>query len=567
MPPSASSPAGPLDRDGRSDAGVGSHTDRVLLEALADPAVYGVDGPVAVHETHASWVFLAGELAYKVKKPVRLAFLDYSTLARRRAACQEEVRVNQDLAPGVYLGVRAVLRTVDGFHFAAQDAPGAVEYVVLMRRFDEAHTLQGAIQSRSLTHAQVRQVAPCLAGFHLRSPALTTGAPDVLGGWIANIEELERVEHPCAWQLEVMRGFGEAFVHAHATEMQRRAGEGWVRDGHGDLRCEHVLLGPVVRVVDRIEFDPTLRRMDVACDLAFLTMDLEAHGKRWAARELVGAYQDAGGSPGSEQLRAFYGAYWALVRAKVALIAAASGAGATRQRELVGAERLWKPAQRLCWRARSPAAIVVCGPAASGKSTLAAELARRSGLPVVSSDVIRKRRAGLRGTDRAAPEHYTEEFTRETYELLGCEARGYLDRRGGVILDATCHTSRERASVFRRLRRDNVIFLAVHCQVSLESALARAAARMHSPERVSDATPQIVAAQFRSFQPLEELPAQSVLALDCEQGIDLQVAAVTRAVDERMRVLGDGTSTPSLSPCFPRADRGVYPVVAGVAGV
>jgi hypothetical protein len=518
-----------------------------------------------VHETHASWVFLAGEFAYKVKKPVRLAFLDYSTLSRRRAACLEEVRVNRELAPDIYLGVRAILRTAEGFRFAAQDTPGAVEYAVLMRRFDEAHTLQGAIHTRSLTHAQIREVARRLADFHLSSPTLTAGgAVQALEAWSANIEEIERLEHPGAWRVEVMRGFGEAFMHTHAGEIERRAREGWVRDGHGDLRCEHLLLGPPVRIVDRIEFDPSLRQLDVACDLAFLTMDLEAHGRRWAARELVGAYRHAGGSPGSEQLRGFHGAYWALVRAKVALIAAAAPEAGVRRHELVRAEQLWRLAERLCWRARSPVAIVVCGAAASGKSTLAAELARRSRFPVISSDAIRKRRAGLRATDRAAAEHYTKEFTHATYDLLSRDALAHLGRRGGVIVDATCHIKSERALLFHRLRRGNVTFLVVHCQVSLQTALARVAARMHNPERISDATPRIVTEQFRRFQPLEELPAQSVLALDGEQDIDVQVAGVTRAVDERMRAVA--SRKPSQNPCFPPAGRGVYPVVRRRAG-
>jgi uncharacterized protein len=537
-------------------------TDPTLLEALTVPAMYGESPPVVVHETHASWVFLAGEHAYKVKKPVRLAFLDYSTLSLRHAACLEEVRVNLELAPGIYLGVRAILRTAEGFRFAAQDTPGAVEYAVLMRRFDETHTLQGAIQTRSLTHAQIREVARRLADFHLGSPTHTDGGPlQILDAWSANIAELEQVEHPGAWRVEAMRGFGEAFVHAHATEIERRVREGWVRDGHGDLRCEHVLLGPPVRVVDRIEFDPTLRHLDVACDLAFLAMDFEAHGRRWAARELVGAYRHAGSSPGSEQLRSFHGAYWALVRAKVALIAAASGDGRAHRREWARAERLWRLAERLCWRARGPVVIVVCGAAASGKSTLAAELARRSRFPVVSSDAIRKRRAGVRATERATAEHYTKEVTHATYDLLSRDALAYLDRRGGVIVDATCHTKSERALLFHRLRRGDVTFLVVHCRVSLQTALARVAARMQSPERISDATPRIVAEQFRRFQPLDELPAQSVLALDGEQDIDVQVVCVTRAVDERMRTVASPRPSRSLSPCFPPAGRGVYPVV------
>jgi uncharacterized protein len=489
-----------------------------------------------VHETHASWVFLAGGFAYKVKKPVRLAFLDYGTLARRRAACEEEVRVNRELAPGIYLGVRAIVPGRGGLRFAPQDAPQAVEYAVHMRRFEDADTLQGAIDAHTLTNAQVWRVARRLADFHRDCAPCAGGGPErLLAAWEANLRELERLDHPGDWQLQTMRRFAEAFVSAHRGEIERRVRAGKVRDGHGDLRCEHVLLGAEVRIVDRIEFDPELRHMDVAQDLAFLAMDIEAHGRRRAARELVGAYRRAGGSPASEQLRSFYCAYWALVRAKVAVIAAGDRHGRLRHRERARAGRLWGLAQRFCWRARAPIAIVVCGSAGSGKSTLAAALARRSRLQVVSSDAIRKRRAGLAPTERARPEHYTSQFTRAVYELLSREALARLERSGGVIVDATCHRRSERARLFHLLNRSDLTFLVVHCQVTLETALARASTRVRSADRISDATAEVVAAQFHRFQALDELPAANVLLLDGEQSADVQVDEVVRAVDERMR--------------------------------
>lgn len=491
---------------------------------------------VQVHETHASWVFLAGEFAYKVKKPVRLAFLDYSTLERRLAACLQEVRVNRELAPGIYLGVRAIVPTRGGFRFASKDTPGAVEYAVHMRRFDDADTLQGAIDGHSLTSAQVREVACRLADFHRNCARCAGGGPQrLLAAWEANLRELERLDHPGDWRLPMMHSFAEAFVSAHRGEIERRARAGEVRDGHGDLRCEHVLLGSAVRVVDRIEFDPKLRQMDVAQDLAFLEMDLEAHGRHRAARELIAAYRDASGSPASEQLRSFYCAYWALVRAKVAVIAAGTQHGRRRHRERARAGRLWRLAQIFCWRARRPIAIIVCGTAGSGKSTLAAELAGRSRLPVVSSDQVRKRRAGLAPTERARPEHYTSQFTRTVYEQLSREALARLERTGGVIVDATCHRRSERAQLFHLLNRGDLTLLVVHCQVTLQTALVRASARMRSAVRISDATPEIVATQFHHFQALNELPAASVLALDAEQSTDAQATEVIRAVDERMR--------------------------------
>ena len=530
-PQKMSSPRTQADR--RRDLRPKGCTDPALLETLTAPAMYGERRlQVEVHETHASWVFLAGEHAYKVKKPVALGFLNYSTLSRRHAACRDEVRVNQELAPGIYLGVRAIIRAGGGFRFGPDGTPGAVEYAVLMRRFDDADTLDGVIAAGALSHADLGAVARRLLDFHRRTPVVTGGSPDeVLDTWNANVDELEHLEHHAHWHMDIVRGFGEAFVNAHAKEIERRARDGHVRDGHGDLRCEHVLLGRTVRVLDRIEFDPALRHMDVACDLAFLTMDLDAHRQRWAARELLSAYRYAGGSPGSETLRCFYAAHWALVRAKVALIAATARDGPAHEGQVARAERLWSLAERLCWQARRPLVLVVCGPAASGKSTLAAELARRSQLPVVSSDAVRKRLAHLGPFEPARAEHYSARFTHATYEQLGRDALLALRRDDGVIVDATCRSRGDRAPLLGRLRGAGVTHLIVRCEVTLELALERAARRLHDPRRVSDATPQIAEEQFRGFEEFDELSDGSVLKVDTAQALDAQVAEIASAVD------------------------------------
>jgi len=528
-----SSPEAPTDHGG--DAGPGRATDPALLEALATPAMYGGGPPVAVHETHASWVFVAGERAYKVKKPVRFGFLDYSTLSRRRDACLEEVRVNQHLAPGIYLGVRSIVRTPRGFRLADEGAGEAVEYAAEMLSFDEADTLEGVIAAGALTPGHIQEVAARLASFHSSAPTVRGGGPaEVLDTWSANVLELSRLAHPARWHTDVPARFGEAFVHAHAAELEQRVRDGLVRDGHGDLRCEHVLVRPAVRVVDRIEFDPALRRTDVACDLAFLTMDLEAHGQRWAAQRLVSAYRQAGGSPGSQALGSFYAAHRALVRVKVALLAGAEQQERAPGARLAGAERLWGLAERLCWRARRPLAIVVCGPPASGKSTLAAELARRSQMAIVSSDAARKRLAGIPAAERARPEHYSEQFTHATYDLVGHDAERQLSDHDCVIVDATCNSRGQRELLLACLRRPDATRLVVNCQSTLEVALRRAAERMRSNERISDATPEITAEQFGRFEQPDELPEGSVLSLSTELPLDQQVARVALALDGRL---------------------------------
>lgn len=497
-----------------------------LVEALSSPEVYDGASEVRVCETHASWVFLTGDRAYKVKKPLSLPFLDYGTLARRREACREEVHVNRELAPELYIGVRAIVARDGGLRLAEESAPDAVEYAVEMVRFEESHTLAAAIGKGQVAHGHLRDVARRLARFHARAPGVAGGDPEmVLAQWSANASELARMRHPAQWHTEGLTLFASAFVQTRAAEIERRRHDGHVRDGHGDLRCEHILVEPAVRVVDRIEFDPRLRHGDVARDLAFLTMDLELRRARWAVRELVAAYRRAGGSPGGEALRSFYAAHWALVRAKVALLRGGQGEQA---------QRLWDLAERLCWRARRPLAIVVCGPAASGKSTLAAALSRRSGMPVVSSDEMRKRAAGVPATSTARAEHYSSSFTHLTYDAVSREAQAHLRRRDGVIVDATCRTRGQRALLCHRLAIAGTLPVFAYCRLPLEAAVERARRRTASAASISDATPEVVAEHYRTFQQLEELPLGWPVSVDTERPVDEQLAALARAVDERL---------------------------------
>jgi aminoglycoside phosphotransferase family enzyme/predicted kinase len=503
-------------------------TDGWLVQALTNPETYGIDVPVLIRETHASRVFLAGEWAYKVKKPVRLAFLDYGTLERRRVACRQELEVNRDLGAPIYVDVVAIVRDGDRVRFAPEETPGAIEYAIRMRRFDESRTLKSRIGEGALARGTVAAVAQRLAAFHESAPVCDGGgAQATLAAWEENLRELELLagERVAAVAL---RRFGRAFVAAHAAEVELRARAGRVRDGHGDLRCEHVLLDGQVHVVDRIEFDPDLRQIDVGCDLAFLVMDLLAEGQQVAARWLVAEYRHAGGDPGGDQLICFYAAHWALVRAKVDLLADGSDAN-----------RLMALADRLCWRARAPLAVVLAGPAASGKSTLASALSERSGWLTLSSDETRKRLAGLAATQRAPSDHYTDESTRRTYRALAAQAAGVLACGAGVVLDASCTKRFERAELLAAVGEAGAPALLVHCNVTLPTALARAAARMREPDRVSDATPEVVAAQFQAFEAIDEAVGVATVNVDCEAPLARQLETVTDALDRAIAARGE----------------------------
>ena len=347
-----------------------------LVHALSRPESYPHTPPmVEVRETHISWVFLAGMRAYKLKKPLTLDFLDYGTAQRRRHMCQEEVRLNRRLAPELYLGVRGVVEIADGVKLAAEDDPRAVDFVVEMRRYDETCTLAARINRGEVEREHVRAAGELIAGFHAQARRVTSKGAPVLAverRFERNLHELlssveQRGE---VTRVQALERFAHAFITAHATTFQSRADRGLIREGHGDLRAEHVLVeGDRVEIVDCVEFDPELRQLDVSDDLAFLVLDLAAQGGGHFADALIGAYRDGGGDPGGDYLIAFYAAYRALVRAKVALVRASqlpehSGAHASqsaRARDLIFL------AERFAWRARLPLVLIVCGVPASGK--------------------------------------------------------------------------------------------------------------------------------------------------------------------------------------------------------
>ena len=507
-----------------------------LLHAFSSGAMFPPGQAIAAHETHASWVFVADERAYKIKKPVALGFLDYTTLERRLAACREEVRVNAELAPGLYLGVRGISRAGDGYQFCAEDAPDAVEVAVEMVSFRERDTLASVIEAGAVGQADVVAIARVLAAFHRNAMKVTGWSPDLVSGaWRRNVDELRAAGHPAGWDLDVAGAFGDAFVSAHAGEMRERAREGLVRDGHGDLRCEHVLMRPSIRVIDRIEFDPSLRRIDVASDLAFLAMDLEARGQRPAARELVDAYKDAGMDAGPDSLRSFFAAHWALVRAKVALLSAMEHGPRGDAADVRWADHLWSLSELLCWRARAPVALLICGPPASGKSTLADELSRRSELPVVSSDQTRKRLAGIGPRDRAREEHYSESFSHATYSQVGREAMRSLESGRGVIVDATCRSRIDRGLMLKELAAFTGPRVFVRLDIPPQVAVERSKRRQDDPERISDATPEIVRSQYAAFDAFDQSEGTPIV-VDAVQPLENQVAEVTGRVDQLIAV-------------------------------
>jgi aminoglycoside phosphotransferase family enzyme/predicted kinase len=483
---------------------------RRVVARMSEPSFHSPPpSRVDVRETHVSVVFLAGDLAYKLKKPVRLPFLDYSTLERRRRFCDEEVRLNRRFAPDIYLCVQAIAERDGELLLADVDDPAAVEYAVVMRRYDDEATLDSLAERGEADEQVAERVGARVAELHIASPRAPADywTPAYVGERLD--ENLDTTRPEIGALVDVLtfnsvRRFSHAFLHAHAPLLERRIAEGMVRDVHGDLRAEHVVIEPGgLSLVDCVDFDDRLRCIDVAADLAFLTMDLERLGTRPLAEAVERAYVAHTGDAGLHELLPFYACYRAWVRAKVAALRIRQLDAGDPSRPVLEqrARALFALSLRLAWRARLPLVVVLCGVAGSGKSTLAAELSRRSGLPHLSSDRVRKELAGISADSRAPGQVYTPEFTMQTYRELAARANVAVESSGGAVLDATFHRRDQRALVTDLGTRA----LWIECIAPEQTLRSRSAARERAPERGSDATWPVAAAQLSAWEPLDEV--------------------------------------------------------------
>lgn len=299
--------------------------------AAYPPLVHGLLRPEAyphrpkrirLVETHISYVFLAGPYAYKVKKPVNFGFLDYSTLEKRRHFCEQEVRLNRDLCPGTYLGVVPVVETDGGFRVGGPGEP--VEYAVLMRRLPANRMLDRLVRRGRVDGEVVVRLARRLAAFHAgsgRGPEIDRfGQPEVVRfNWEENFAQTAPYVGktiPRRWY-EGIRRYVEDFLRDSAEIFLKRVAEGRIRDCHGDLRAESVCVEDGICIFDRIEFNDRFRYGDVASEVAFLVMDLDALGRPDLGYVFAESYIEASGDRELRRLLPFYQCYRAYVRGKV----------------------------------------------------------------------------------------------------------------------------------------------------------------------------------------------------------------------------------------------------------
>ncbi|HWP58433.1 MAG TPA: AAA family ATPase [Candidatus Acidoferrales bacterium] len=495
-----------------------------VVEALRDTDAYPHrPAVIELRQTHISCAFLAGPFVYKIKKPVCFPFVDYSTLERRRHFCQEEVRLNQRLARDVYLGVVPIferdgrIRVGDG---AVNSESGRiVEYAVKMRRLPEERMLSELVAKNGVAKGDIARLARKLFFFHRRAAkekATRYGSVSVLRErWSENFRETAPFvgQEIGAQDYGQIRDYAQQFLDRHAPRFERRAREGKVCEGHGDLRAEHVCVVDGIIVFDCVEFSESFRYADVSSELAFLAMDLDFLDRPGLGAELVQAYEQLAADEEISLLLPFYKSYRAYVRGKVECFK-------SRQEEVPEPEREYAKAKArrhfaLAYRyAKGPPAaalVIVCGLPGTGKSTLAQLIRDRTGFSLLSSDVTRKRLAGVQATAPAdAPFGtgiYRADFTDRTYRALLSSAEESLVEQQGVIVDATFKDAKHRQFFLDMAARLAKPLVVIECRAAEAKILERLRQRERDPQSTSDATPEIYRGLRDEFMPLTDVPA------------------------------------------------------------
>ena len=512
------------------------------IQALQSPAAYPHPvGSVRLVETHISWVLLTGRYAYKIKKPLALDFLDFSTLARRRHYCEEELRLNRRMARNLYLGVVPICGPPGQPKVEGDGEP--IEYAVKMAQFPDDAQLDRLLEAGKLSSEDLRRFAGRLASFHAeadRRESMRYGGSAVAVHMLANLEQiqplLEAAERRC---LQPLAGWTRAELDARRQQLADRAVRGMVRECHGDLHLSNlVLLNDGVTAFDCIEFDPALRWTDVIDDVAFLLMDLQLRDRDGLGYDFADAYLAHGGDYEAVQLLDLYRVYRSLVRAKVAGIARLQTDEASRKRRLQDKLNRHLRLARRYIEVRSPTLVLMHGLAASGKSWLAERLVAQLPAFRLRSDLERKRLAGLdpeaRSGSPAGGGLYSAQRNRITYARLADLARGLLQAGHHVIVDAT-FLARERREAFYALARAvGARCVLIECNASRAILEERLAARS-AKSGVSEADTAILEFQLSHREPIDTNEDVTVLKVDTTGDTDL--------ADLAKRVLGQSPDT------------------------
>jgi len=508
------------------------------IEDLLDPAAYSErPARVELRQSHVSYLLFTPEFVYKIKKPVDFGFLDFTSLEKRLFFCNEEVRLNKRLAPDAYIGVVGITEANGRHRMGGKGEP--VEYAVKMRRLKEDSNLEHMLVAGRADKALIGRISHRIAAFH-REAATSVH--------ISSFGSMELIQRNTGENFEQTRPFAgsaisrglftrirdytERFIEANAALFEARMTGGFIRDCHGDIHSGHVFAEDGIEIIDCIEFNERFRFSDVVADEAFLSMDLDRRGRPDLSRALDEAYFAESGDKQGQSLLDFYKCYRAYVRGKVE--------GFKAHEEEVGEdERKEALLSALCHFHLSgqyasggvkPTLLIVCGLPGTGKTTLARQIALRTGFEHLMSDVIRKELAGIKPGEHREQAFgeglYSEHFTERTYAEMAWKAEASLRQGRSVITDATFSKRRHLKKVMDAADRARAAVKVVECSAQSATVRARLEERRWAVGNVSDADWRVYLGKKAAFEEV----AGPHLVVEAEKAILENLLEVFQAV-------------------------------------
>ena len=506
---------------------------RKLVETLGELDQFGHESPaVQILETHISYVLLTGSFAYKIKKPVDLGFVDFSSLDKRRFYCEEEVRLNKRMAPDLYLGVTPITGTID---LPKLDGTGEViEYAVKMRQFEQDHQLDRYLKQAEILPDQLDRFAADIAEFHGGLKPIAYSSRFATYESIANhaldnfmfcescTETIDQRE-----TLKTLKEWTQESLQKNKSHFAQRKRDGFVRECHGDLHLGNLtLLDGRVVAFDCLEFNADLRCIDTICEIAFFLMDIDYHNRSHQGRQFLNKYLEALGDYEGLRLLRHYLTYRAMVRAKVACIKLqqlSDNAGASNDiraefdRHIILAKHYTKPVS-------DTPIIITHGFSGCGKTYVTEKLIAVTNMVRIRSDIERKRLAGLSGRQSSHSETgqdlYTKAASQNVYQRLYELARVIIDAGYPVIVDATFLRSDDR-HMFQELAKNlSVPYVILEITASPATLKQRIERRRKSETDASEATLDVLKFQQGNAESLAEEEHRFCLTIDSETNVD-----------------------------------------------
>jgi aminoglycoside phosphotransferase family enzyme/predicted kinase len=515
-----------------------------LLESMINPNFYP-HKPAAVElvQTHISYVFIAGDIVYKIKKPVNFGFLDFTSLEKRKFYCDEELRLNKRLAPSIYLDVVSISQDSTN-NIILGTGEKVIDYAVRMKKLPANKMLKTLLANGKADEKVMDAVADKIAAFHKVTE--TGGRIDEMGS-IATIrrnheenfmQTLNYVNVTIPdYQYNFIKDYVEIFLAEKKALLEKRVVDHKIRDCHGDLHLEHICIADEIIIFDCIEFNERFRFGDVAAEVAFLTMDLDYNGYPQQAESFVKSYLGYSNDTDMLILLNFYRCYYAYVRGKVTSFRLDQEDLSANERSQIAktAKRYFDLAYTYAAHLEKPVLILTAGLMGCGKSYQARHLAARLGARIIRTDVLRKELLDINPTERHHEDFgrgiYSDDISRLTYDKAYELAQSAIKSGKPAIIDASFKRRSERQKAVQMAQRLDIPFYVIECTCRDEIVKMRLDKRAQEQTNASDGRWEIYAAQKNDFDKINEVPAGNYFKIDSSENPEILRQEIIRRIN------------------------------------